>query len=382
MKQLSKHVWKIPHKGQEAYYHTITKKWLPSNASETEFEQKYFFEDQEELALNEMIFPPPPTHLSLRIIPTWECKLRCAHCAVNRKLLAKQQEEINIDKIVQFLKRSNLKLRDVALMGGESLLVLQKCNEIIDKLRPMGEDVIISTVASLSYELTEEHFNIIEKMNDIAISIDGFAESHNKQRQLFNPNESIDLFGLVIKNLKILIRKGFKNKIYIKTCLDDEYYNNLLYTRNFCRFLLSFGIPPERIELGCRSPADNSCPISNVFLNGLRYVFALSPCCKYNPTILVTDYTGNIYSDFHSWAVVGTINDNYEQIYKNNLELTRKTIPILHSPKCRNCDIFGFCWGGCSALNFIGGLDKHCNITEIKKTINTLIENDMLIMEN
>ena len=101
-----------------------TKKTLPKNSSFEDLKQNFFLEGQEQESINKALFSVVPRSISLKIIPTWECNLRCNHCFVLHRLLKEDKRQIDVDLLVSFInsylsKYTGVDIIYVTFIGGE-----------------------------------------------------------------------------------------------------------------------------------------------------------------------------------------------------------------------------------------------------------------------
>ena len=371
--------------GKRILFNTVSKQQMPIDSSEYELKNNFFLQGQEQLLLEEMLFNQTVSSLCLEIAPTLECNLRCTHCCNKHLLLDKQPNEINVDKICSFISRSGINDVKIFLYGGENFLYIDKCNEIIDKISKLPITVKFNMVTNLTLDMDERHFSFISKLEELGVSIDGIGSIHNDQRipykDKFNP------FEKTLNNLKILIRKGLKDKIGIKICLDDE-ADTHKNREDLCRLIFKLGIKPKQITTGTVCPSKSQHP-SNAFIDNCknksyaRHAIEINAhwCCKYRYTVFLTDYTGNVYTDLFSYCKLGTIEDDIKTLNNKRKEFIEETMPIFNDDKCKKCPSVSACWGNCCMFDYIGGMSKYCDPQAMFEHIKHTAEDNMLCEE-
>ncbi len=368
----SRYVVKTMYQGQEVLFHTVTKKVLPAGTDPQILVKNFFYAGQERRAVTTTIMQMPlDGWFHFHLAPTWECNLRCTHCIVKHRLIAGDTNVLQVDPIIRLAKQSKqlfgVKYMSVNLFGGESLLSIEKCNEIIDAFRGLdNESLDFRLFTNLTMELTDKHLEFLKKIDNIGVSIDGLEEIHNAQRIPIHP---MNPFQKTIQNLKILIKQGWKNKITVQACLDDQ--SNTLSNRvAFYQTILQFGIDPQRILIGTAAPTKTNPISGEYYKQGLNQIKPTDGfCCKYKLDNLVIDNTGNIFSDYYSYTKIGTIHDDLLMLLGEKEKLTLETAPAFNDPKCAECSALGYCWGGCTITENDGPLSKYCNQDGLKAVI-------------
>lgn len=363
--QLSKYVVETIHpEFGPVYFHTVTKKSARTTCSEKTLGKHFFLAGQERAAIESMILNKPIDKvMGLFICPTWECNLRCTHCMVKDRLVEKQTEKIDIPALVAFISRCkeryNLENVDVKFFGGEPLLVVQDCIDIAEALSEVCETTY-SLYTNLALELTDKHLEFLSKADRVGVSIDGPEKEHNSQRLPlvgdWNP------FQLTMTNLQKLVIAGMRDIIEVQACFRDE-YNTPPIQKAFIKLAIQHGVQPGMIQFGTIAPSKCNPTPGPIFLEGLKEpAFNNMSCCKYRHTMINTDVSGNVFTDYYSYTIVGNIYEDPAVIEERREKLIRESAPALADPKCQQCPVVGFCWGGCSVVENTGyPLSKYCN---------------------
>lgn len=359
--ELSRHVLRK----EDIYFNTVTRKSLPTNTSADELQQHYFLAGQEAAAIQHVLLNRPiRTDLGLSVIPTWECNLRCTHCIVRDQLVEDQTERLDVPAITKYVSRcvDRYKLENliVRFCGGECLLVVADCTELIDSLSKVV-NTSFSLFTNLAVSLTREHIEFLSKALMIGVSIDGTETQHNAQRLPLIDNGD-NLYQLTMSNLKQLVLAGLKDKIEVQACLRDE-FNTRDNHKEFFRTIVPYGISPHLIRIGTIGPSRVTPQPGKIFVDGLQGPHIIpTACCKYRQHTLVTDPSGGIFSDYYSYTRLGSIYDDPAVIEAQQEKLIKETAPALVDPKCKACPVVGYCWGGCSVIENTGNrLSKYCD---------------------
>jgi len=158
------------------------------------------------------------------------CNLTCEYCwQRNDGSTPNSSTELSLDewiKIVDHLPR----LSFVGLTGGEAT-VFKDLNELVEHIKK-SHSATINTNGMLLDEKRLEVF-VENELDNISISIDGFAEHFDRAR------EHSGLFDKIVRNIKKLneIKKEFKKTkptLTIKTVLLDECVDELEEFYEFC----------------------------------------------------------------------------------------------------------------------------------------------------
>lgn len=159
--------------------------------------------------------------LNLIIMPTDDCNFRCPYCYEDHE--KKYMSQSYLDKIAKYIDKNidyytGLK---VEWFGGEPLLQYSSVIYLSEKLVQIcrqHKKPFLSGMTTNGYFLTVEVFERLRKLHFVGyqITVDGFAESHDKQRCLENGGGS---WNRIIKNLRDIKEtpcRGFTN-ITIRT---------------------------------------------------------------------------------------------------------------------------------------------------------------------
>lgn len=174
--------------------------------------------------------------LSLVIIPTMLCNLKCSYCFVQKQVKNVCMSKETIDKIIHLIGANNGKY-SVEWFGGEPTLSADLINYFYSEANKKNYINRFSLLISNGTFENNLCWDTIENyITSIQITIDGPLEIHNKRRIYKNGKGS---FEKVIKNLDILyskINNGIiKNNltVIIRCNIDKINYNSYFELKRF-----------------------------------------------------------------------------------------------------------------------------------------------------
>jgi radical SAM protein with 4Fe4S-binding SPASM domain len=354
--------------GGKNYYNTVLHRSLPIAATEAELAAEYCLEGQEQECLNRALFDSP-NGCNFEIIPTWECNLRCTHCSVIHQLKKKDDDVLNVDKLISFIQAyvkaytPPLKKITLSFVGGEPLLRAKQLDDLMTRLE-VPVDSWARMTTNLSVDLGEVEMSLLSKIKQITVSIDGSHEQHNAQRKVLIGD--FDPYQQTISNLKILL-KHFGMNVQVQAAVRDEFYNPES-KRDYFQTMLRLGVHKDNISFGCIHPTLKKPEPQKSYLKSLQVVnLRTIPCCKFRfMRNMIIDSSNRIFSEFFAANPdnqLGTLDDSFEAIQKRHRETINTTMPALKDPKCLDCPVIGYCWGGCvNGAVLIGDRPSHfCN---------------------
>lgn len=153
------------------------------------------------------------------ILMTEVCNSECRYCyeksmkefdnGLDKKwkfdFSAPRDFSVNITQLKKFISQDKNPV--IIFYGGEPLLQIEKIQEIIDNI-PQAR-FCMQTNGKLLNKIPKEYTN---KFSKILVSIDG-----SKERTDFNRGEGT--YNLVLSNLKLIRKNGFKGEIIARMCL-------------------------------------------------------------------------------------------------------------------------------------------------------------------
>ena len=241
----------------EELVNLTTKKVLPIDSSDEELRKNAFLVGQEKEAIEAALFNPQPLSISLKIIPTWECNLRCTHCFVLHELVKEDNRQIDLDSLIIFVnsylkKYQTVKKIYVAFIGGEPTLKAEFNLKTMQTLRDSFPDLkLITTCTSNGIKMNESIADFFSELTHFVISLDGTKELHDAQRKSLE--KDISPFEETLKNIRKLISLGLRDKMYVQASLAEDAMRDQ-EVLDFHKILLMAGVKYENIMFGVVAP--------------------------------------------------------------------------------------------------------------------------------
>lgn len=242
--------------------------------------------------------------LFLTIMPTEKCNFRCTYCYEDYQK-GKMKESV-AQAIVDYIDRiiDNYRSLHIEWFGGEPTLALDIVEYISTRVVALCKKHHIPFTAGMTtngYLLT---LDIVEKLYSYRIytyqiTIDGYKQTHDKQRTLYGGGPTFDV---ITKNIRI-IQKNFKRKFLkftIRTNLTNEIIKESLDDYlDFARYTLA---PNGMVNFRFRIAW-----VGNVNSNPNMYILSEEDCYKYLSDRLKGMPEVNIDDDFYGLLPFGEI---------------------------------------------------------------------------
>ena len=153
--------------------------------------------------------------ISVLIHTTDKCNFKCVYCFKKQKPLDLSDD--NWDNLYKYAKKKmqSGKTETIcfAFYGGEPLLRFQQIVDFMTRINELALDYpatkVFYRMTTNGYLLTSDRYDILSSLGlgSLQITLDGFAETHDKTRPLLNGKGS---WEKIVENLR-----------YINTCNDD-----------------------------------------------------------------------------------------------------------------------------------------------------------------
>ena len=344
--------------------------------------------------IQEIDLPDPYVQLcqntvSFIIVLSYDCNLRCPYCyqqcneALDRSMISADKLNSIFDTIERYHRRHPEKYIDIGLFGGEPLLPENHENilKIFDFCVKNRFSVSLTTNGvGLPYYLTD--LIIYSGLNiKVGTTVDSIAENETTR---FSQNaESDSGSNSILMSVNTLINNGVR--VHVEMNIDkhniDEMENMFaFYQKNGFldnpNFALGIGlIDDRRYEIGYSDTISDSELIARLMsMDSLHkriyYAFVKAPlnlCRKVFPDFrqserkYVNNYCwasaplDNVYyidPDLDVFRCTYSVGRKEYALFKFSLEeLERYKLPnrtYMDYPSCRNCNIGGYCAGGCA----------------------------------
>lgn len=352
--ELSPHVQRTRHEGEDVLYNLVTKKTLPmADADEPRLRAGHFLAGQEDSCVREALGNYSKS-LVLNVNPTWECTLRCKHCCVLTQLVKEQRETIDVPKFIGFVDRC-LTARDydrftMSFAGGEPLLRPATITGCVEGGRELAarhsREMFSGLTTNGTVPLDDAVVAALEAVDRIVVSVDGLKEHHNRQRRPFQ--SAIDPFDVTIAAIEKMQDLGLNDKIRVQAALPDHLLDDCDYIAEYFRFFLEMGI--SDVLWGSIHPTNVVAPTKNFVANLKGAHFRNEPCCKFRvASSFSIDPSHKVFDSVWewTWAELGTLDSDPEEIYRRQMEMIYSDYPCLKDKTCMSCPALGVCWGGC-----------------------------------
>lgn len=159
--------------------------------------------------------------LNFIIMPTDDCNFRCPYCYEDH--IKRNMTIEYMDKIALFVDKNIDRFRGLKVewFGGEPLLQLESIYYLTERLIKIcnaHKKPFLSGMTTNAYLLTRDVFEKLRKLRFLGyqITLDGLAETHDKQRYLVDGRGSWDVIISNLRAIKNTPCRGFMN-ITIRT---------------------------------------------------------------------------------------------------------------------------------------------------------------------
>jgi len=348
MLELGNHVVKTQLNGSDVLLNTITMQYLfADQATEESLMYLAMGKDQKLESIDRRLFSKP-TECSIMFVTSWMCNLRCGHCSVLHQL-KKTSPVIDVAKCKKFVddysRHYGISDFKIHFLGGESLLHPEVVMDLIDSLSE--HNIHIGITSNLAVPLNAQMVRIVERSDITYVSLDGLEKDHNDQRKDFYSGNP---FRTTVKNMKLLVELGLKDKIHVMASVRDRIYN-AGYKEKFIDYCVRLGIHRDHIIFGCIYPTKTNNVPEQSYLRILKSCTPIAkPCCKFRfMTNFVIDGSNKVFSNYFSLndSCIGSLDDSMESIEIAHKSQIYSTMPCLQDEKCKKCPVLGFCWGKC-----------------------------------
>ena len=160
--------------------------------------------------------------LTLMIYTTEQCNFRCVYCCeehVDKRLSDENWENV-LNFIDKRIEQDKIQVVRISFFGGEPLLEAKKILEFSKKLTDLKKKykklVIDNDITTNGYLLTPKLYDELVKFNVLTfqITVDGFADTHNKMRPRVDGEGTWDK---IIDNLKYINSQKDKAVVVVRT---------------------------------------------------------------------------------------------------------------------------------------------------------------------
>lgn len=283
---------------------------------------------------------------------TQRCNLKCSYCYNKENLNAKKElSKEQWYEIALMLHKINVK--KIILTGGEVFLRTD-IEDIVNYFYKQEYNIEILTNGTL----LDKHYDILQYVNKIIISLDGINDNDNKLRI------NSDKYN-ILKNLE-MIPTAYKEKVFIRSVLTTNNENSINNTKKYIEeqlglnFIINDLVPCSKKDFLLLS--NKYLDFQSKSINKIEFSF-----CSACSNTLAIDSNGDLYPCQSlvkkDLLITNVFNENWiEKLTKS--KICKKFLSVrTHYPRqCRKCCFKFICGGGCRAIakNLYGKI-KACN---------------------
>ena len=176
--------------------------------------------------------------LYLTLYVTNQCNFRCIYCPEehNAKRLSGKNWKVLYKYLTKSIKEGVYKKIAISFFGGEPLLEVNKIIEFLTDLKNFCKDnpsiEFKHDITTNGYFLTPEIYDKLSYLdiNYYMVTVDGFAETHDKMRRMRNNKSS---WETIIRNLKYINSIDDDNRVCLRANYNSLNLNTLLNYRDW-----------------------------------------------------------------------------------------------------------------------------------------------------
>lgn len=295
------------------------------------------------------------------------CNFSCPHCIQHdfHPRIKKNVEQ----KVIDWLKKISAsrpkdKKPTLILWGGEPLLYREAMKTLVSSL---GDSYNYSIISNGSL-LTQADVDWINA-NEISFvySNDGVNTYATRDKNLFEDEEFLSLFNKIKYRAVDGVFHAFNQKPYefwdyVESKSPDcpIYLEELLCSQNVPKSYCEFDLTDIKQSFDCmKKDTINAVKTGELkrsviylqnYIGGIASSNTKSafPKCGSCLKSLNVDTAGKIYLCHDQNLVIGTIDDEFEDLYERaNIEFTKLREVKLKDKGCFECEVFEYCRGGC-----------------------------------
>lgn len=314
-----------------------------------------------------------------------QCNYHCKYCLQRDNLELAIDNQIMDEKVYDFLiEQAKQCITDnntlkVIFWGGEPLIYWETIKPIVERLAPLG--IMDFGLISNGSLLTQDKVDFMNKYNiPFTLSHDGENTEYTRGRDILKESWFLDLYRQINYTSVIsVISAQNQDMRRTRKYLRDNYG---IENVHFDKLIESCHMPPEiyNFEMISLSRAmdahvaklveawetnipnweSNYCNPSIVWMKQIlddpNGKMAQFPPCQNMLTAINIGLDGTVYLCHNSSIKLGTIDDDYDSLLK---EFKQHNIRV-RSEKCRSCEVFSLCGGGCLLTPFDERGERAC----------------------
>jgi uncharacterized protein len=340
------------------------------------------------------------TILNLVIAPTIRCNFNCPYCfelKTDQRIMSDEVESQLLDFIKGY---KQVKTINLTWYGGEPLLAIKRITSLWKRLTTELPHIKIQEhiIVTNGWLINDNTINFFKEshLNSIQITLDGIADHHNKTRCL---KDGTPTFERIIGNIKRLTEELPSLDIAVRVNVNRKNPADLssiaaLFKENGCNKVYVY---PGFI----REDASDSCSLTynsysgetlheffkQASTEGFKTNFLPSPCnsrgCMMQTmNALIVGPGGEIYKCWndvgHEERIVGYIHGDHP-VDKVRLYRYLNDTSAFTDPKCKDCNVFPLCDGGCGHYRYRNNFEKGEFNSCTRYKNNSVLEESLLL---
>lgn len=327
--------------------------------------------------------------IALTIIPSKKCNLRCVYCIQNNLFDVNEEVEIDkeiIDKIVNWISRyiELWKVEEIKVLfyGGEPLTTDKDVlTYLFDSFEKLPIDVSMEMVTNGT--LVMKHKELMERINEYRITIDGLPDLHDKRRVFAGGNGS---YKTIIENLKEIVKYDVE-KLVIRINVDKD--NREVLKETVDKIMEDLSVKNLKFVLHPVQPYNDVVTIESLHEDLKETGRLMADCLKYlqkkgnkismwtldcgvsSMSLWVFDTEGSIYKCLEH---TGHVEERVSTLYQDSMTANfYEIMDRTYDSECMRCIYFGICLGGCYRQHQLDGI-KQCYKSLFDNYIPSILE--------
>ena len=303
-------------------------------------------------------------HLRIILYVTEQCNFRCVYCP--EKHINHSFSDLNWNALYKHLDKGirsgKYNYVHISFFGGEPMLEINKIIPFLEKLKELSKEypnvIFNHQMTTNGYLLTPEVYDKLVSFDvmNYQITVDGFAETHNKLRPLAGGQGNWDKIMENLKYIntradyaKILLRANYnasniKTLVSYKKWLQDN-FNNSKFKFTFNPIVsLSENVPEELLA---DYESEESLNIYGKIENQMQFLKKFEGVCKSAyPYFYTISSKGeiikceNITSNNYKSLIIGHLSENGEFVLNEGAEVWFNDF---ETEDCRECIAYPIC---------------------------------------
>lgn len=296
---------------------------------------------------------------------TDQCNFRCVYCPENHvnNIFSDKNWNALFKHIEKNVKSGKYTSVSISFFGGEPLLEVNKIIQFLEKLKELSIQYpnveFNNNITTNGYLLTPELYDKLVSLNLLKyqITVDGFAEIHDKTRVLVGGQGT---WNKIIENLKyinskndnanILLRANY-NASNVNTLKDynkwqKKTFDNPKFEFHYFKITEFSELVPK--ELVADYNADEVLDIESTLNDCARILKKMNSVCNtaYPSSYAITSKGGiskceNLTGNHFESCIIGQLDENGDFVFKNG---TENWFTNFETEECKTCIAYPICY--------------------------------------